>query len=462
MLDRTKFLAVALNMGKISEETRRFALNNQRHRRQLGEPDVKVGEILVQAGILRDSARNDVLERQGQLRSQSFAAVRKFVPNPPSTRGLRALVALLALLGVGVATFVFAVRLEVAVAAAGLLTYVVEAIIEYKAGRSIPLSLLRAAFPLLMLIVISLVLFAAVSMVRLDNVIALHLKLNPQIQTQVQAWLSKIKLAFAAMAAALSILFLYAIWKFHSLRFAESRLGATKDILIRVESILSDHTKSLDERQRHAITVVLKGLRNVIRLSVADRIMRWMFFFRPSVNQARALYFVPAPSGDFFELRAGTYPERAPESVREAFDWIRDNHHPRALNEPEFEKLKQLAKGTNPKGWKERYRILADRNEHISVCGWIYDKQETLVAMNASQCLAFDNRFLDRVREHVSKEVMPWLKVESFVGCPIIGKDSRLAGVLLVIKNIRNGFAPEDLEVVITASQILGRISQTS
>jgi hypothetical protein len=98
-----------------------------------------------------------------------------------------------------------------------------------------------------------------------------------------------------------------------------------------------------------------------------------------------------------------------------------------------------------------------------SVCGWICDKKEILISADASKCLALDNSFLKKMEEEgFNSTVLQWVEVGSFVGCRIVGKDGVPTGVLLVIKNIRKGFPPEDLEVVITASQILGRILQAT
>ena len=461
MLDRTKFLTVAVDLGKISEQTRLFILNNQKRRVLQGDHHARAGEILIQHRMMSETGREEVLKRQKELRERKLSRIRAFVPKTRSTRGLRALIAIAGLLGVAIANREFGVSLELAVATAGFLTYVIEALVEYRAGRPLILSLLRAAFPVMTLVVFCLVLFAGVSIFKLNSIVTVHSA--GQVQAQVQSRLNGIRIAFVAMAGALAILLMYSIWKFHALRFAESRLGAMKDILIRVESILRDETRLIDERKATAMMVALKGLRNVIRLSVVDRVIRWIFIFRPSANQARVLFFVPNSIGDAFELQAAAYPEDAPEGVRDAFDCIRDNHHPRILNEEKFEQLKQLAKGTSPRGWKQRYLVFTERHEHISICGWIYDKQETLIAMDASDCLAFDNSFLKRIRDAggFGKEVLPWLEPGSFIGCPIIGLGGRPAGVLLVIKNIRNGFAPEDLEAVIMASQIMGNILQT-
>lgn len=460
MFDHTKFLTVAVDMGKISPEIRAFILKNQSSRRLLGEPHVRSGDLLLQQRMLTDQGCSEILERQKHLRTQRVSKALELLPSKPSRTSLRILMALLAVLLVALARLKYNVPLEPAIVVVTFAMSILETILLHRSGRSLPLSLFRAAFPFVSLMVLSLILIAAVSIWRLDSVVALHT--SPVVRVQVDVWLGKIKLAFAAMAVAISILLIYSIWKFHSLQFAESRFGATKDILIRVESILGDETQALADRQDAAITVVLKGIRNVIRLSITDRAMRRILFFRPSANQSRVLYYVPDPPRNCFRLQGSAYPEQAPERVGEAFEWLRRNHCPSALNEIEFEKLKQWARGKDPQGWEQRYLNTIERHQHISVCGWIYDKQETLMSMNASQSLVLDNSFLQKLEEQgFGTEVLQWLEIASFVGCPIVGKGQQPAGVLLVIKNIRNGFAPEDLEVVITASQILGRILQS-
>ena len=60
--------------------------------------------------------------------------------------------------------------------------------------------------------------------------------------------------------------------------------------------------------------------------------------------------------------------------------------------------------------------------------------------------------------EGVGKNEAKWVEVGSFVGCRVIGRDERPLGVLLAMKNIKKGLSPEDLELVVIAAQMLGRI----
>jgi hypothetical protein len=442
-------------MKKITEATRTLILNEKRRRKL--EPHTRVGELLVQNKFIDEATRDEILASQ---RSFGAGGRSNAGQTPPRLRsiGRQALITSFSLGGVAIATLKYGISLELAIVVAGFLGGVLETIFQYKTGRSLPLSIQRAAFPVIIFVVLCLVFFATVSIITLkhdpSHLASEHSEEEVRIRT--------ITLAFMAMVVAVGILLSYALWKFHALRFAESRLGATKDILIRVEAILSDRSKTLEVRRTEAIQTVLRGLRNAIRLSLADRILRLGTLFRQSFNQIRVLYFVHDASTKYFQLVAASYPEAVPDEVLEGFRWIRENHRPCLLNEPEFEKLKEVAKRANPEGWKTSYLNMAERHSYISVCGWIHDKQEVLISENASKCLALDNSFLRRMEEDgFGFNVLQWLEIGSFVGCRIVGKNEK-RGVLLVVKNIRKGFPPEDIEVVKIGSQILGRILQST
>ncbi|MBD0370819.1 MAG: hypothetical protein ICV60_08300 [Pyrinomonadaceae bacterium] len=459
MPNHPKFLTLAVKMKKIDDSTRRLILNTQRRQKQQGYHHLRAGELLVQERFISEAERDEILRRQESLskhRSSSFADT---IPHSRSTLGWQIVVVFLAILAVAIACLKYDQPLELTIVVVSFIVYVLEAILQFVAGRSISLSLQRAAFSLLMLVVASLILFSVVSIVSLKHDPS-HIANG---HSEEEARIRTIMFSFSAMTAAVSILLLYSLWKFHALRFSESRLGAIKDILIRVESTLRDESKTLDERQREAIQKVLKGLRNAIRLSLTERIMKLVSVFRSSFNQSRVLYYVKEPSDNLFHLYDAAYPERVSDEVRAAFNWIKRNHHPAPLNEEEFEKQKELARKINPNDWKKSYLKLPERYKHISVCGWIYDKQDILIATDASKCLALDSSFLRKMSDDgFDADILQWVEVGSFVGCRIVGKDGAPAGVLLVIKNIRKGFPPEDIEVVITASQILGRILQAT
>lgn len=443
-------------MRKITEATRILILNEQQRRKR--EHHTRVGELLIQNKFIDAATRDQILLLQRSLGAASN--VKENTSKPKSTVGRQALITFLSIFGVAIATLKYSVSLELAIVVAGFAGGVLETIFQYKSGRSLPLSIQRAVFPVIAFVVLALVVFAVFSIMTIKHDPA-HLVGGEH--TAEEARIKTIALAFTAMGLAVGMLLFYALWKFHALRFAESRLGATKDILIRVEAILSDNNKPLETRRAEAIQTVLKGLRNAIRLSLADRILRVVSIFRQSFNQARVLYFVHDAPTECFRLVDASYPEKVSEEVLEGFKWIEENHRPCLLNQTEFERLKEVAKLANPEDWKRAYLRMPERHHYISVCGWIHDKEEVLVSENASQCLALDNSFLRRMEDDgFGSNILQWLEIGSFVGCRIAGKDQKPGGVLLVIKNIRKGFPPEDLEVVIIASQILGRILQAA
>jgi hypothetical protein len=239
-------------------------------------------------------------------------------------------------------------------------------------------------------------------------------------------------------------------------------MGAIKDLFIRVESILHDRHLSVEERQRKSLALVLKSTRNIIQLSPWDRTIRLMKFYRKGACLTSALYFVPDNVQRRFYIQESVFPENVPDRVRDAYLIISQNHNPCFLDESEFERHKKLAKGNNPEGWQERFLNFAERSQFISVCGWIYEKKETLISRDADKCLAFDGSFIDKAKtiKGFSHKDKRWVDVKSFTGCIVNGPNGRVAGVLLVMKNIRGGLVPEDLEITIIASQLMGRILQ--
>jgi hypothetical protein len=453
---RLRFLSLAVKLGKINEATRAFILKEQRRRRLVGEHHARAGDLLVENKILDQSNVDDILDKQNPKRENDLLTQQAEIPQQASTLWWQLVLAFVAIVAVVIAIFKAPERVELTIVVVSFVTYVLGIIAQLWAGRTLPHAVQRAALPLVALIALCLVIFAVVSILTMKHD---HQVPDPGERERVRT----ITVAFSAMTAAVIILLIYSIWKFHALRFAESRLGATKDVLIRVESVLRDDRISIEERRHKAIQTVLKGLRNTIRLSPSDRILRLMSPFLPSFNQTRVLYFVPDVSMGGFRICDASYPEGVTDKVLEAFEWIRTHHKPVFLNEKEFERQKEIAKGISPKEWKKIYLNMPDRDQFISVCGWIYDKQETLIASNASTCLALDTSYLSKMEDvGFDSKVLEWLAVGSFVGCRIVGSAGEPAGVLLAIKNTNKGFPPEDLEVVITASQILGRILQTT
>ncbi|HZH31470.1 MAG TPA: hypothetical protein VEY11_11965 [Pyrinomonadaceae bacterium] len=456
MMQSDKFLNIGVRTGKIKVEARRYALEHQRQRK-LNQERMRVGEILVGDGLLTDAVRDEILAEQQRLRTARLYRIRQLAPAIPSLLGQRLIIVILAVGGVALATYLGA-PLDKATGVAGFITFTLITILEYRALHSTTLSLIRALILCSGLFVLASFFYSVFTFARLDEITDVNKYSNPQA---IAMWLFRIKAGFLALGAAALTLGVYSIWKFHALRYTQARLGLMKDIIIRVEAALRDKTKLADERNAEAVTIILKGLRNAIRLSLPDRTLRRFTLFFPGRDQITVMFFTPEPAARSFRLNNVLYPEDAPEKVREAFSWMQTNHFPKFLDQSGFNRLLKMAKGLNPEGWRQRYLNFPDRYEFISVCGWVYEKKETLFSRDASQCLAYDGRYFDGIKElGLTKDDLSWINFGSFIACPVLAPDGSVGNILLVAKSRNNSLEPEDLEITIVASQLLGRILQ--
>lgn len=455
MLQNDKFLSIGVQIGKIKPDSIRIALQNQKQRR-LNQEHVLVGDILVNLGLLTNSSRDEILTEQTRRRAAPFHRLKRLTP-APSLVGQRLLIVILATLSVVVA-WKLKVPLELATGIAGFALVVAITILEYRALHLPTLSFIRALMLCGALFVLMAFLYAVFTFFRLNEIAELHAA--PDSRAVVTSWLFRVKLGFLAMAAMTVALTTYSLWKFHGLRYTQARLGLMKDVIIRVEESMRDKTKAIEDQQAEAIMVVLKGLRNAIRLSLPDRTLRRFTVFFPGRDQITVMYFVPEPLERSFRLMKVAYPEDAPEKVRDGFAWMQQHHTPTFLDRDGFENMVRLAKGVNSKGWRRRYLNFPDRHELVSICGWIYATKETLFSRDASQCLAHDGRYFEgmRVAQGLTRDELTWITFGSFIACPVPSPDGGIAGVLIIAKSRNNALEPEDLEISVVASQLLGRI----
>lgn len=456
MARKDKFLAIGVELKKIIPASMEYALHHQRQGR-LNKENKLVGDILVAAKLLTEAGRSEILREQQRRRAGRFHFLRRLIPGLPSLPGQRLLVIVAALFG-AVAAYRSDMPLEsVALGVGGLVTLALLTFIEYGARRSITLAAIYAAVIWGGLFVLISIVYSVHMFTQLNVIVDPHT--NPGTRASVGTWLFQIKGAILALAVATITLGVYSLWKFHALRYTQARVGLLKDTIIRVEGTLRDKSKRSKERQDEAITTVLKGLRDAIRLSLPDRALRRLTLFFHGRDQITVMYFIPEPDSRRFRLDKVEYPEDAPAKVRAGFTWMQHNHFPTFLDEEGFEKMVKLAKGLKPRGWRRRYLNFPERHKVISVCGWIYAKGETLFSRDASQCLAYDGRYFEGIKEHgLKKDELSWINFGSFIGCPVLDPDGGIASILLVAKSRNNSLEPEDLEITILASQLIGRI----
>lgn len=455
MLRGDKFLSIGVRNGKIKSDSRTYALRQQQHLR-LDQRSVRVGEILIEAGLLTIGARDEILSEQAKIRSEMFYRLSQANVFRPSLIGQRLLVALVVAAGAAVAVLQFDVAVDPATGIAGIVTLVLFSLLEYRAVRSAALSVVRALMFVGILFFVVAFVFSVFTFVKLDDIVTVH---SFDSQLQVATWIFRVRMALIGLVAAAGALLGYSVWKFHALRYNQARLGLMKDVIIRVENVLRDTTKPIETRREEAISFVLHGLRNAIRLSLPDRTLRRLPFSSKAKDQITVMYFIPEPHERFFRLNQVAYADDAPGQVRDAFSWMQENHFPKFLDEQGFEELIRLAKGVNPHGWRERYLNFPNRHDFISICGWIYAKKETLFSRDASQCLAYDGRYFEGMKARgLTKDELPWVTFGSFIGCPVSGQDGEVASILLVAKSRSHTLEAEDLEISILAGQLIGRV----
>jgi hypothetical protein len=309
-----------------------------------------------------------------------------------------------------------------------------------------------------LLFIFALVIIALISIEDLNDVVKGHS--NPQVQAKVSAWLYQILTGFAALLGMIVLLTLYGFWKFSSTRFAESRLGVLKDILIRVENQLADHEISIQERKEAATRVSLNGLITLLSLSPWDSLIKCFRIFRRYLGSSHAYLFVPDFKLGAFRAEAVAHSDTPPAPVVDFFKGTLRYHFPAFLKECMYRDAIQESKAQNPRNWLKAFIQRPDRHQFVSACGWIGAKREILFSQNARLSPVFDHSFTDdiHIKDDISRNASHWLETGSFIGCPVWPRDNGMAAVLLVEKNICGGFIPEDQEVVIAVSEILGRI----
>lgn len=359
-----------------------------------------------------------------------------------------------------------------------LMTFIMFRSIRYGSKRAPLDHVITACRPFFLTVMICTVLYGAVSSFKLA-------RLDPDLansQAILVAWQLRLQLAATAMCIGLTIMLVYAVWSVVTLRFTRARLSAIKDIVICIEESVSDARclvisqpqvapQLLDQatseqlqsapggRRETDVSLLLNGVRDWMRLSSWDAALRRLKSPRPVVTSV--WYFVPAETGDHFIVSSAVWPSNAPGNVRGAFDWIADNHKPKRLDELAFRKLVRKARDTGGRRWKKAYLRQTERHDVISVCGWVYEKQQILTSYDAEGCCAFNTSYsrCDKIQACSSEEQL-WLRPGSFIACPVPGAGRQLTGVLIVLKNVRNGFTPEDVEPVVLSCQLLGRINE--
>lgn len=453
MLDRDKFLTLAIKLRKIDNHAKAVALNHQRRLRSIGQVR-PVGEILVGAHLMDNSAIDEILKHQAEVRRGMASRIRALAPDAPSVVAQQAILAVTAVAGALLLHRFRSMSYGASFGLAGAVLALAYPIHAFANQRSSLLTFRKAVWFFFALLLVACIVYTAITVHGFTAVGADH---SPEAAARVAGWLLHVRLAFAAMATALLLVLAYAAWKFHCQRVVECRVTLLKDILIRVENLLADKDVDKHERESRALSLVVKGLRNVFKIGLLDRLAARL---RPDRVLTTVLFLTPDEEGGDFTVRAAAFPESCPDRVKTAVDWLTAHHRPRFLDEDRYMAAKDSARGLKPQGWKARFLNFRDRHEYVSACGWMRAKKCTLISSDASQCLAFDHTHVEQVREAglVSKEELRWFQVGSFIGSPVVTTDGDVDGIVLVLRNHKRIVAPEDLEVVTVASQVIRRV----
>lgn len=162
------------------------------------------------------------------------------------------------------------------------------------------------------------------------------------------------------------------------------------------------------------------------------------------------------PSPIAFVPAAGAYNTEATKAVSAMHRIMVENHRPKPWNEKAFLAKVKMAKGKNPKGWRRRFLKMAREPEIGSVTGYVFSKHEVVICDDASECLAYDDSFLDQLKKAgYTDDDLTWLTVRSFITCPVPGDQAEPRGVLFVAKTYTHGFGPEDEEFTVAASELI-------
>jgi hypothetical protein len=457
---RYRFVQLAADMGVLSPDGRRLALQRIRAK-QIGEgTGIRVGEWLVQQHLLPHEARQRVLDEQARLR-RAVNARNPTVAMRYRDQTAEGFVALIAVLAAGVLNAYYQWDLDVAVGVPGFVAWAILAMWPMRHGRSATQLVVRA------------IKYGVAITSPICGVIALNsVFMLQQLTTGVEPFdhqMFRGHILQALVAIVVQSVMIVAMGglaglKYLEVRYNEARLGSLRDTLQKVETVFSTARGPSHQVRQQAALVVLRGLRASVSLAPGNVIYGLHRRWDPSFAQLTAFLLVPRID-QRFEIAGLAYSPDATAEVIAAFDRMQSEYYPSMLNSAEFTRLRQLAMGESGSGWKDRFLNLCvkARGKVITACGWAYERCETLYAVDASRCLAYDGSYLACLRESgVQKNVSDWLEVGSFVASPVLDSRGRAVGVLMITSTTTRGFRPQDVELVTaTASMLTGIWNRT-
>lgn len=340
---------------------------------------------------------------------------------------------------------------------ASFVGFVLFSLLDYLIDRDVLLAIYRGIKFLVLLLIIVALGMAVLSLVDLGEVAALLT--TEEARHSAAARLSKVRIGFFASISAFLIASGYAFWKFKSTRFAEGRVGLIKDLLVQVNQTLTDSSLNAESKKRQSIDYCLATLLAAIELSPWQWLLRKLRLLRRSFCVCVVEIMEPDIAINKYKITSSAYPNDTPSSAKTVFEWVEKNYMPVFLDEIRFNELVDLAKGSNSKGWRTRFFNFKGRESVVSAVGWIGKKKVTLLSHDSMKCRAFDASYMSLLdSQNFTKPDRNWLKIRSFIGCPVGSPSLDPSPVLFVTKSIPHGFVDEDREVVIAVSQIIDMV----
>lgn len=332
--------------------------------------------------------------------------------------------------------------------------------LRYRLSHSLTFSVYHVTKPAVILGILALTIYAVVGLTNFYyDVLRLH---AAEVRSDVLSQLVPILYSVAGLGASLFLLVLYASWKFRSQTFIEARVGLLKDLVIELESIFSRSSSPLSERREQAISLTLERLGTIMQMSSWDWLSRKLRTLHgQSAGIVSAWYLVPNHEQEQFVIQNVQIPPylAVDARVREAFQTAKVEHHPKFLNEDMFAEVIKEAKNSGGKDWKRWFLRMPKRNECVSASGWVYNYSRTLFENHARNSLYFDDSwFVSMQKQNYTRQQLACVKAGCFIGCPVGRRGDAGEGVLFVVKNVPNGFQPEDVEMVIIAASFIKRL----
>jgi hypothetical protein len=169
-------------------------------------------------------------------------------------------------------------------------------------------------------------------------------------------------------------------------------------------------------------------------------------------------YYEPSAADGKFEVKTWSAPG-APEKVIAVFAGIASGYKALAHDEEWFN---HACESCSNNGEVDEDSFLREhgRSMKTSLVGWTFKKASALTSLNPRSKLVFNRDHEEVVPDARNDvDVASWLVVDDFASCPVFDPASlevRPRGVLILLKNSRQGITPEDRSALATTAAMIG------